>query len=42
MMRGARQGNNAFMQDNRRNEEYKTCVQQLLEDEILAIRVAYS
>ena len=42
MMRGGRQGNNAFLQDNKRNEEYKSIFQQLNEDELLAVRAAYS
>jgi hypothetical protein len=42
MMRGGRQGNNAFMQDNRRKEEYKTILDQLLNDELLSVRAAYS
>lgn len=35
MMRGARQGNNAFMQDIKRNEEYKSIFDQLMSDEQL-------
>lgn len=42
MMRGARQGNNAFMQDIKKNEEYKTIFEQLMADEILSVRAAYS
>ena len=42
MMRGGRQGNNAFMQDIKRKEEYSCMFQQLNEDELLAVRAAYS
>ena len=42
MMRGGRQGNNAFMQDIKRKEDWKSMLEQLNNDEILSVRVAYS
>lgn len=42
MMRGGRQGNNAFMQDNHRKEEYKSIFEQFTADELLTVRAAYS
>ena len=42
MMRGGRQGNNAFMQDIKRKEDWKSMLEQLNNDEVLSVRVAYS
>ena len=42
MMRGGRQGNNAFMQDNPKNEEYSNMLDLLTKDELLCVRAAYS
>lgn len=42
MMRGGRQGNNAFMQDIKRNSEYDSILSQLQNDELLGVRIAYS